>query len=309
MKRDWRIEAFRCLMMFLVVLNHAAEQGGYADGHRWLGNIARICVPGFVFISGYFGLIFSWPHLKKLLGICLYCAVITGLANLSTGKTLNWHFIHQCYGEIQGAWFIWCYLALMCVTPLINPLFENSSSFKSCVPVLVLCFFGSYCASTVPVIKHYLPFVNGFGALSLLTFIGIYIIGRLCRVYSIGEKLTLQIYIIGFLICVPMVMVGFHHYCSPFNIGIVILLFSLFTKISYMGKKLEMFFIYLGPSMLSVYLLHDSNVGLSILRSWEREYINTGGYYLVVFIITIVLFIGSLILDLPRRLLFDRIKK
>lgn len=310
MRRDWRIEAFRCLMGLLVVLNHAAEQGGYADGHRWLGNVARICVPGFVFISGYFGLRFSWKHILQLFGICVYCACVSGMLELVLlGGGFNWSFVLKCYGDIQGAWFVWCYLALMCVTPLLNPLFEKENPLIDCVPLLFLAFIWSYFASTIPGFNHYLPKVNGFGAFSLLTFMGIYVVGRLYRIYSVEKQISSLVYIIAFPICLLMVSAGFQHYCSPFNIGIVIALFSLFKRLPESWDGAGRIFRTLGPSMLSVYLLHDSSIGLAFLRRWEKAYICVYGYYPVVLSIVIVFFVCSVLLDSPRRMIFSLAKK
>ena len=204
---------------------------------------------------------------------------------------------------------MWCYLALMCVTPLLNPFFEKANPLADCVPLLILAFFWSYFASIIPWCNHYLPKVNGFGAFSLLTFMGVYVVGRLYRIYSIEKYISFLAYVIVFPICLLMVAVGFHHYCSPFNIGVIIVLFSLFKRLPESLVGAERVFRLLGPSMLSVYLLHDSSIGLAFLRKWEKAYIGVYGYYPVVSSIVVVLFVCSVLLDVPRRMISSLAKK
>jgi len=67
--RDPKIELFRCLCMFGVVLLHALTQGGYADAHRGLDNLMTPSVVGFVFISGYFGIKCRIKGVLKLISV------------------------------------------------------------------------------------------------------------------------------------------------------------------------------------------------------------------------------------------------
>lgn len=112
MKRDASIELYRCLCMFAVVLLHALDQGGYAECHRGLDNLMMPGVVGFVFISGWFGIRFKWSSVLKLLGIGFGCwltlTVVTRNFTSSFGVGGYW-------------WFLWMYLALMALAPLVEP--------------------------------------------------------------------------------------------------------------------------------------------------------------------------------------------
>ena len=74
-KREESIEAFRVLLMLGICLLHVC---GTQCGHptQWLANMLYWCVPGFVFISGWFGMRFSLKKIIRLYGLALYAALI-----------------------------------------------------------------------------------------------------------------------------------------------------------------------------------------------------------------------------------------
>lgn len=112
MKRDVSIEFYRCLCMLAVVLLHALDQGGYAEGHRGLDNLMTPGVVGFVFISGWFGIRFKWASVLKLLGIGFGCWL--------TLAVVTWNFTSS-FGIGGYWWFLWMYFALMALAPLVEP--------------------------------------------------------------------------------------------------------------------------------------------------------------------------------------------
>lgn len=128
MKRDASIELFRCLCMFGVVLLHALDQGGYADAHRGLDNLMTPSVVGFVFISGWFGIRFSWKAVRKLIGIGLYSAAMITLVYhvLWCGELSPTAFLKHVWGYTQHAWFLWMYLALMTLAPIAEPILAEN---------------------------------------------------------------------------------------------------------------------------------------------------------------------------------------
>lgn len=72
--RDNRIEVFRCLMMFGICLLHAITQGGHIV--RWADNALHTCVVGFVVISGWFGIKFSWGKVFRIVALTAWCALV-----------------------------------------------------------------------------------------------------------------------------------------------------------------------------------------------------------------------------------------
>lgn len=116
MKRNANIELFRCICMFAVVFLHALDQGGYAESHRGLDNLMAPGVVGFVFISGYFGIKCKLASFVKLLGIGL--ASFIALAIL--GRDLR-----SSFGIGGYWWFLWMYLTLLSLAPIVNPIFDQ----------------------------------------------------------------------------------------------------------------------------------------------------------------------------------------
>ena len=74
MKRDSVIELYRVGLMYGICLLHSISQAGH--NVVWAANMLSWCVPGFMFISGWFGMRFSFMKVAKLYGISLYCATV-----------------------------------------------------------------------------------------------------------------------------------------------------------------------------------------------------------------------------------------
>ena len=81
--RDGAVELYRVALMYGICLLHTVNFGGYQKW--WLANVLYTCVVGFVFISGWFGIRFSWMKLAKLYGIGCYCAVISNIFAIFRG--------------------------------------------------------------------------------------------------------------------------------------------------------------------------------------------------------------------------------
>lgn len=112
--RDPRIELFRCVCMFGVVLLHALTQGGYADAHRGLDNLMTPSVVGFVFISGYFGIKFKFKSVLRLLGIGMSSWIVLAIVSQD---------FNSSFGVGGYWWFLWMYLALMAIAPVVDAVF------------------------------------------------------------------------------------------------------------------------------------------------------------------------------------------
>lgn len=127
MKRNPSIELLRSLLMLGICMIHVVGMGQYSQ--RWLANLLKICVPGFVFISGYFGIQFSWRKVLNLYGIGLWAAVIgTGLEALLWPDTLHGNVFGvaaRVFANMRTFWFLHAYVVLMMVSPILNVAIEN----------------------------------------------------------------------------------------------------------------------------------------------------------------------------------------
>lgn len=320
MKRNPSIELFRCVCMFGVCLLHALTQGGYAGPHRGLDNLMTPSVVGFLFISGWFGVRFSLKHIVRILGVGVYCAgVATGLYTFAfCGAGEPCRLLASFWGNLSGAWFLWCYLALMLIAPAFEPLFEKKETAEEkkvalyrVIPILVLVFAWSYAASKIPILKIYLPHVGGFGGFGVLTFTGIYLAARLCRLFELNRLLKTRTLFVVMVLSGAVCWAGFMHYHSPFALVFAGSLFLLFERLPMRESPFGRTILWLSPSMLSVYIVHVSNMGMTWLRHAEDALLSAQehNYYLVCFGVAAVLFLGSLLLDLPRRMVLRGVKR
>ena len=87
MKRNASIEFYRVMLMFGICFLHAVGFGGH--GEPWVCNVFASCVVGFVFISGWFGVRFSWGKIAKLYGVGMYAAVVFGILVHVTGMAAD----------------------------------------------------------------------------------------------------------------------------------------------------------------------------------------------------------------------------
>lgn len=118
-QRDIAIELYRVMLMFGICLLHAIGQS--AEPRAWMQNILASCVVGFVFISGWFGIKFTWMKLAKLYGIGLYCALVYGL--MACWGESNWLIAAPklaWFKLTHGFWFLHAYALMMALTPLAN---------------------------------------------------------------------------------------------------------------------------------------------------------------------------------------------
>lgn len=302
MKRNNSIEVLRCLLMFGIVLLHCCSQGPIKL--MILYRLCMSCVTGFVFISGYFGIKFSWQKLVALIATAIYCAAISFggecLLGLGGSDFGFWEYL------ISGNWFLWAYMCLMMFAPMIERAFGNSTGGKAewrwCLPLLIMVF--GWCFLTgMPVVGKFLPKPVGFGTHTFLMMIGVYVAARLFRQYNVerwlvGWKLWVSL-VVGGSLCV----VGFSHYDSPVSFVFMACLFVAFKRMEF--GRFGPFASLIAPSMFSVYLLHWSPLGLRFLR-WAEDYgialLGGGGELVIALVTAAFLFVISVVLDTPRRL-------
>lgn len=72
--RNSSLEVYRVMLMLGICLLHSITQAGHNTA--WVANMLSWCVPGFVFISGWYGISFSFVKVLKLYGISFYCAIM-----------------------------------------------------------------------------------------------------------------------------------------------------------------------------------------------------------------------------------------
>ena len=112
-RRNPGIDVFRCILIYAICAYHAFFCCGHANGCE--SRLWTWAVPGFAFISGYYGVRFSWRKILKLWLAAILCAVVPyGLGRLGCGRSMG--YIELLYGN----WYLIAYTLLILLSPFIN---------------------------------------------------------------------------------------------------------------------------------------------------------------------------------------------
>lgn len=307
MRRNASIEVFRCVLMFGIVLLHCCSQGPLKIMAPY--RLCMSCVTGFVFISGYFGIRFSWGKVLSLILTAVVCAAISfageQVLHLSPCGFSFYEYL------VTGNWFLWAYVVLMMFSPLLERALSadgGKDAWRWAAPLLFVVFGWNF-LSGMPVVGKWFPRPVGFGTHTFLMMIGVYLAARLFRHYDlerllVGWKLG-AVVLFGGLLCAA----GLSHYDSPVSF--------VFMAASFVGlKRLSMGWIgrvavVLAPSIFSVYLLHWSPLGLKFLvwaESRGLQILDGKWSFVIAVSVAIVLFVGGAVFDLPRRVLWQLVR-
>ena len=293
--RDSRIEFYRCLMMFGICLLHSVSQGEY--GNVYLDRALCSCVVGFVVITGWFGVGFKWMKVARLLGTAVWCAVVSCLV---CGVPKLW------FETLLSYWFVWAYLALMHLSPIIDAAIERvkegkCSYQKLLIPVAMLVFgWGTLSVNHFTI--GLTPQTPGLESYSGLTLLGIYVVVRLLRVSGVLAKLNLRGELVLAVIGFVFVLAGVSQYNSPFALMLALGVFLLFNRAKPMGGGKIVNVI--SPSMFAVYLYHTGPF-FGVIRTFEQYLVETCGLPVCVtyLVMALTIFCGAIVLDLPRRII------
>ena len=313
MKRDANIELYRCLLTFGIVILHTI--GFYGKGWHWLSSAFVWCVPGFVFITGYFGVRFSLGRIAKLYGVCLWCfpvSILVGYCVSASGQMGDW--ILDSWRAFMGNWFVHAYAGLLMIVPLADAALKSAVEEGRCCeikdyyrffPFLFFVFVWSF-LSNYNCVMRFLPKAP---SCSVLTLLGTYIIARIFRACKYEERISTTLAWIVFVVCIALAMLRIGKFNSPISIGITIASFVLVKRIR-IPRRLSEAAIWMGPSMFSVFLIHANKWCLGSMRGYVDSIVSYGLPFPFAFIIVAGgIFVGGLLLDLPRRIIVGRLRK
>ncbi len=262
------------------------------------------CVPGFVFISGWYGIRFSFGKMARLYGISFYCAALfvafdAFFSGCSSGV---WGRI---YGIATGQWFLNAYAVLMCIAPMVNQAVEKATS-RELLPLLFCVFIWSF-STTMPIVGRYVPQTSGLTAYSFLTLLGVYSAARFARKsYDANgrfkrianDKRVMWAFL---AVCLPLAAIGFNEYNSPFALLIAGCVF-LMIKGCHMPRLAGRVCAWLGPSMFSVYLMHSHGHAWRYVKAFQDGVLAHGAPLVIGYLLTaFAVFAICVIADMPRR--------
>lgn len=306
-ERSECVDLLRAVFMFAICMIHTVGFSGSTS--RWLSNICLSGVVGFVFISGWYGLSFRFAKAFRLLATGAWCAFV--------GVVLQCFWLKQEISVLEaflsifnGYWFLWAYLVLMIIAPLINrgmAVCSRAELLKMITPIILLVFGWNWLACVLPVkFGVVLPSPKGFGSHTYLTLIGIYIVARASRLLGLDARDLRRYVLIVMLVCLSVVWVDgrLGTYNSLFSVGLaggIVVLCSRRHLSRWLSKSVRL----LLPSVFPVYLYHVSPWGNDLLKETAAQLVSLGvpNGILVWMPVCALIFTLSLLLDVPRRFL------
>lgn len=330
--RQTNMEILRILAMFLVLSLHANFYSlGWPSTSDFLYRpfetsiqillecVSLICVNLFIAISGWFSIKPSIKGFSKFIFQCLFFIVGSYIILVYFDIVpLDSMGLKHCVFLTPGSvWFVKAYIGLYVLAPVLNKFIETSSQRQ--IEKVLISFF---LFQTVYSFGGAAKFIE-YG-LSTFTFIGIYLLSRYARLY-LSQNLTIKR-------CILLVFI-------PIFLNVIVFIVSIFTEFEgardmvtafanpfiiisavaavVLFSKLKVPYIPLvnsiAASAFAVYLFHQEPFYIDKLFQSTCESIY-GKYDGILYlgIITIFLtgvFLFSIILDQPRKFLWNIVSK
>lgn len=313
-RRNANIELLRFVLMIAICIWHTMVHGFDFKNMSTMNTpqiqhliMMGICVPAvdtFMFISGYYGIRFSYDKLLKLIIQALLIANIIILVRLPFGGSLS--FYDQFLPISSGLtwWFLSAYAVVMVLSPILNAGI-NSIESKIFRNILVMLFF------VFSVVKYRL---DG-GGYNLITLLLIYLLGRYCNKTQLVLSRKLSIIIWAFSFSFLLLIMTYHLYYEnvhsiwillSYNNPIIILMaVSIFYFSLSFQLNQKKWIAFLGNHSLSIYLVSEM-IGIALYNTWKNLYINNT----LIFITSIFVFaISCEFFDIPIQALNSWIRK
>lgn len=266
-QRDGNIELLRCVLMYVIVLGHMCGMGPYAHLKEVHGifSLVYFATDGFVFISGWYGIRFSWGRVTNILEMGLFAAITLFIC--SRAVLGYWEFSYSL------GWFGNSYLAIVLMSPLINAGIDRLKEDGRLLQAWAVLAIASL-LSWLPTGDHLRIAASGWTGNSFSTLLFVYISGRCARYLNLSKYLTacrimiILVLLLGLNILwaltasyselgtlMAQLFVGTRGNNCPLTMAIGIAVFFAFKemKIPIILQRIGCFG---APSVFSIYLLH-----------------------------------------------------
>ena len=331
--RDSNMELLRIIAMVLVMVVHANFRALPTPGVRFIAaqptsallqffteGLSIIAVDLFVLLSGWYGIRPKMNRFAELLFQVLFFTLVgVGVSELiSPGSAVNspdfWERFFML-GDGQY-WFVKTYIGLYILSPVLNAYVEHASR-RSFTWLLVGFFafqfiFGWYWESTT-------WFRAGY---SLTSFMGLYLLARYIRLYPVkcwqlNRWIDLAVYLaIALLLTVVMFHIKkhgglggkFYFYNCPLVIISAVHFMLFFSKFSFKSRVVN----WLAISAFAIYLTHSGTFLWTYYDDAIRRWFAAESRFVFISYVVammLVVFIGSILLDKVRLLLWRPIVK
>lgn len=342
-ERDINIELLRVIAMFMIVTIHAIGHSGLFLSNdlsiynkviiRFFDSLVTVGSSLFILISGYY-MIGKKVNLIKILNLwgktILYSIAIYIILLLLDKKVYTFESIFPVLTEKY--WFITAYITLYFLAPVINiglnKLTKNQFKYLiivflvlmsfvriffniggifsgSILPVLLLYFVGAYIGKYAEIDKNKKYFTKYVLIAVILTLVYFIIEIALPILATFPNSFTVSI-CQEFSRVLPQV----RDITSILVISMSALLFMKFLTIKIKHRKFSKFIMYIAPSMLSVYILHEN---IHMRTMWEHfglmNYSHSFALVPYLLLLIFLVFTICVIIDLIRRWTYKIIKK
>lgn len=345
-QREGRQSGFELLrivaMIFILILHADCLSFGFPSTQEiaanpvsaflrtWLETIAVVAVNTFVLISGYFGIRLRADRFMGLLFQSVFYIMGVYLVLVAIGwEVFSVAHFARCLSPLDpsGGWFIPVYIGLMLLSPILNTFVAQTGEKNLLGVIIALLLMQSIFGWGV----DHLKVSAGY---SLFSFILLYLIGQYIRLYpetfatkgktSLYLGIYLGIALLNALIpylasTLPLLFPSAPRnlgnngtitaltlaYSSPLNIIGAVCLFITFSRLKIRSHLIN----WVASSVLAVYLIHCNEHLIHHFIAFVRQLslYPTGMFlvYLVGFLI--VVFIGSILIDQVRKILWGAI--
>lgn len=316
MQRDTTTDLMRFGFMFMICLVHAVGCDNSRWTH-WLTNISFAGVLGFVLISGYYGIRFSWYKVLKIEEVGISCAltVVTLAALCNPSEFTSAYFAQEVLRLFKGYWFVHAYVVMMIFSNLLTSqtlIHSNAKTLSPFLPVIFIVYVWSFLGH-LPGIRKLIPLTPGLEPFGGITLFAVYLVGRLYRLQNWDAKLKLRWVIPLMVVCglaVASVIPPTNgwagilaRYNSPFLLGFALGLFWLLRRIPVWSVPWHVKILQvLTPSVFSVYLIHCNDYGCVAFVKLEKLLSQFGLTGIpAYFVLAAAAFFAGFLLDSPRR--------
>ena len=331
--RNPALELFRCLLMFLIVFGHSWGQGPFSpslrEGHyvAWwefvMIGMLIWHVDGFIAISGWFGIKFSWKKLFSLLGTIAFYTFLWDI--------VSYYFFNEPFSldflSLRSGWFGGNYLVLMMSAPLANAAIDSLARestrglFWSWALICIAFFF-----SWSP--KHFFTGIHatGFGHQTYAMMLFVYLTARVAR-KCLKKAVPLRHLAIAVLAYFTMVIafsmlliwndatdyprvLGICEHCrvnhAPMVYLVAIVFLLVFAWHVHLPNRFGRIVLSVSPTMFGVYLFH-----LVILLPIEQHLANNVTWHPLMTMLasSCIAYVASIAVDMLRRVLVNMFRK
>lgn len=316
--RNSSIELLRIILMGFILIWHTFVHGAglsriatltdwgpkYID-ELLLCSVVCIAVNCYIFISGYYGIKFTWRGFFNLIYTALFYSVsISLLTYLFSPISLSKEWIFYMLCPLTGYvwWFFSCYVILYLLSGLINSTLEQITQ-RQFISILIGIYTFLYLYHLI------LGKIGGVPIGQICLFIFIYAIGRYAAKFKLGiiENKPLFIWACATICLILLILFAFlcpklphsiiwyiYTNGNPLLIISAAAFFFLFKKYKFINKILNS----LSVSTLSIYLITDYYLVRNTINNQLYMWYNKN----------LLLYLGAVLLIICACIIIDRVR-